>query len=365
MESKFYRGKPPGETEEPNKRSLGRFFLFLAGLLLLAGVFYGAVLVMEFFRWAKEPYSDEGAAERIVVIPAGKGASEVARILAGSGVVDSDRRFEILVRLKKAGRRLKAGEYRFDEPASPEEVLDVLTSARVMLHSFVVPEGYSLSRVSRLFEGLGFEGEEVRVALMKTGLITDLDPAADDLEGYLFPDTYMYPKGTSVADLVEMMVERFREVFLPEWEGREPGFPLNLRETVTLASLIEKETAVAEERSLISAVFHNRLRRNMLLECDPTVIYALKRDGFDVTILTRKDLDYDSPYNTYVYPGLPPGPIASPGGDSLKGAVRPESSDYLYFVAKGNGEHQFSKTYREHRRAVGRYRRLMREAGRR
>jgi UPF0755 protein len=211
------------------------------------------------------------------------------------------------------------------------------------------PEGLTINAMAHLFErsGLG-PAEAFTTAAGAVELVEDFDPKAPDLEGYLFPDTYALPRDATAAQLVGLMVARFREAFdnaLRE-EGARRG--LTVRQAVTLASLVEKETARADERAIVSAVYHNRLKRRMLLQCDPTIIYALEQAGTYDGNLRRRDLSLDSPYNTYRYAGLPPGPIAAPGRAALEAAVRPAESDYLYFVSRNDGSHVFASTLREH-----------------
>jgi len=221
----------------------------------------------------------------------------------------------------------------------------------------------TLAEVAALLEREGWaDAASVRAAARRVDAIADLDPAAGDLEGYLFPDTYQFARGTSPDQIVARMVARFREVFSAADVNAARASGRSLREVVTLASLIEEETRLASERALVGSVFRNRLRRRMLLQCDPTVAFALALDGRPRSALTRADLRFDSPYNTYLHPGLPPGPIASPGEAALRAALEPYPSNYLYFVASGTGGHHFTRTLPEHLRAVRRYREAMRNA---
>ena len=210
--------------------------------------------------------------------------------------------------------------------------------------------------MATLFEQGGHgTAAEFQAAASAAELIEDLDPEAPDLEGYLFPDTYALPRGATAARLVGLMVARFREAFDPALREAAAGRGLTVREAITLASLVEKETARADERALVASVYHNRLRRPMLLQCDPTVIYALEKAGTYDGNLRRADLSLDSPYNTYRYQGLPPGPIAAPGRAALEAAVHPAETDHLYFVSRNDGSHVFASTLREHNANVRKY----------
>jgi len=258
---------------------------------------------------------------------------------------------------------LQAGEYRFSEPATAMQVLARLRRGDVLLHAVTVPEGLSREETAARLGEAGFGPLDALIkAFDDPGLVRDLDPAARNLEGYLFPDTYRFSRNASPRHVAAAMVRRFRDVTGPQYARAARDVGLDLRQAVTLASLIEKETSLPDERGRISRVFHNRLRRGMLLQCDPTVIYALRRDGVKVGRLTYKDLEYDSPWNTYVSPGLPPGPIASPGQASLDAAVHPAEGDELYFVASPDGGHRFSSDLESHQRAVREWRNYLRSS---
>ncbi|MCU0242038.1 MAG: endolytic transglycosylase MltG, partial [Vicinamibacteria bacterium] len=224
------------------------------------------------------------------------------------------------------------------------------------------PEGKSIADMAAIVAAADLDAGEFLAAAQSSALIHDLDPQAHDLEGYLFPDTYDIPTGTQpAAALVEHMVLRFREIWTDEMRDAPHG-DLTTREIVTLASLVELESARGEERPMIAAVFLNRLKKKMRLQTDPTVIYALKRGGHYDGNIRKADLAMDSPYNTYRRPGLPPGPIAAPGREALRAALHPAQSDALYFVSRNDGTHQFSRTLAEHERAVDRYQRRRRRA---
>ncbi len=266
--------------------------------------------------------------------------------------------FRALVRLRGAGAAIKAGEYTLDGPLTLEQVLERLVRGAAVRRDVTFPEGRNLHEMAALAADLAdVSKDEFLRAARDPAPMRDLDPLAKDLEGYLFPDTYDVPPGrASGAALVARMVERFREVVAPELAGVSLS-GRSLREVVTLASLVELETARGDERPRIAAVFLNRLARRMPLQTDPTVIYALRQAGRYDGNIRKGDLRIDSPYNTYRYPGLPPGPIASPGREAIRAVLAPAPGDELYFVSRNDGSHQFSRTLREHERAVDVYQR--------
>ena len=304
--------------------------------------------------------------DRVPAGPAGKVLFEIApgqsvRTIAGNlrteGIIRRPWAFLAGYRLFHAGRTLKAGEYEIALPAAARDVLSRLLAGKVFLRPITVPEGLTVAEVDELFRASAFPIKgSFADAAADPGPAASWDARAPDLEGYLFPDTYRFAKDTPASVAAATMAARFGKAFGGAEARRAAELRMTVREVVTMASLIEKETAVPEERPLISAVFHNRLRIGMKLDCDPTVIFALKRDGLWRGRLLLKDLRHPSPYNTYVSPGLPPGPICSPGEGSLQAALSPAPGEYLYFVADAEGRHSFSRSYREHLAAVRRYR---------
>ena len=296
------------------------------------------------------PFS-EGAVT--VELSRGLHAGAMFARLHDAGVLESPRLLRMWVALTGGGEHLHAGEYRFDQPLSPLEVLARLERGEVVLHALTLPEGLDLEEVAGRVVEAGFgELDAVLEVFRDPALVLEIDDEAEDLEGYLFPETYQFPRDTPPAVIAETMVRRFDEMAGEDYVERARAVGLTLREAVTLASMIEKETAVPEERWTISRVFHNRLDRGMLLQCDPTVLYAHKKEGRVVRRLTYRDLELVSPWNTYVTAGLPPGPICSPGRDSLEAAVEPAEGEELYFVAAPGGGHRFSTNLQSHLDAV-------------
>jgi UPF0755 protein len=292
-----------------------------------------------------------------VELPHGTSTSGMAAELAKAGVIGSRWDFWI-ARLANRGRALQAGEYAFDHPASAMEVCARIARGDIFYFELLVPEGKNMFDIGAAAEQLGvFKGTEFVKAAQDPTVIRDLDPQAPSLEGYLFPSTYRLGHRTTPTQLCRMMTERFRAA----WRGLNTD--AGVHETVTLASLVEKEGKLEEERPLIAAVFANRLRLGMKLECDPTTIYAAQLLGVYRGTIYRSDLDRDDPYNTYRHVGLPPGPIANPGIPSLAAALHPAASEALYFVRRpdDSGGHQFSSTLAEHSVAVEKYRRGLRQ----
>jgi UPF0755 protein len=298
--------------------------------------------------------------ETFVEIAPGSSTAQIARQLEESGVVRS--RYAIdLVRLWKRGT-LKAGEYRFDHPAPVTEVYARIARGDVFTVSVTVPEGASIFDIAARLEQAGFGPQQnfLDAAKKQVKLIADLDPMAISLEGYLFPDTYHFPRKLSPAQICAIMVRRFRAV------ASQLGLKGNMQAVVTMASLVERETAVDAERPLVASVFENRLARNMPLMTDPSLIYGLELEGRWRGAIYQSDLSRNTPYNTYLHIGLPPGPIANPGAKSLRAAMQPAQTDFLYFVAAGanpQGRSIFSRTLEEQQRNVTDYRQAVKKAG--
>lgn len=292
---------------------------------------------------------------RIVYIKPKTGVHEIAQILREAGVIGSSWAFLTLAYLQGSITRLHAGEYEFSPGISLRDVLRKLEAGRVISHQITIPEGFNAQEIAWFLASERLADAERFLELAREpGFAEKLGVSAPGLEGYLFPDTYRLMRGMGEEEILRVMVNRFRRVVPPDLAERAEAVGLDLHETVTLASLIEKEAQLARERPLISAVFHNRLRRKMPLQSDPTAVYGLPEA---TRRIRASDLQRDTPYNTYRIPGLPPGPIANPGLGAILAAVTPAKVNYLYFVAKNDGSHVFSRTLSEHNQAVELYQR--------
>jgi UPF0755 protein len=327
--------------------------LVIACICLIIIAFCGVGFLHHYLMsWADRAQTTAGQ-EKLFTIPTGQGLRQTAQALEQEGLISDAMRFNILVRLEKQDKLLKAGEYFLSTAMTPKQILGQLVQGRVHLYRVTVPEGFNLVQIAGAVAAAGLAPEaDFLAATRNPQLVKDLGIDADTLEGYLFPDTYYFPSGLQSKAIIATMVKQFQSAFKPEWKTRAGELEMNVHEVVTLASIIEKETGSPEERPLISSVFHNRLKKGMRLETDPTVIYGIP--DFDGNI-KRSHLETYTPYNTYKIKGLPPGPIASPGAASLEAALFPSQSNYLYFVSKKNGTHQFSATIKEHNAAVRKY----------
>lgn len=315
-------------------------------ILAVAG-FLAYRQVSAFFR----PANPEGHAVT-VEIPEGSSARQIATLLEHKGILRGRTHFLVLSFFM--GRRsLQAGEYLLSPAMSPYRIVRLLREGKVVLHPIVVPEGFTMKEIGEALAKAGITSKEdfLRQAT-NPELMRELGVPADRAEGYLFPDTYFFAKGTPPRIIIRRMVQNFWHWFTPKLRAQAAARHMTINQVVTLASIVEKEAKEDREKPLIAAVFLNRLKRQMLLQADPTVIYSLPH--FDGKI-HKEDLQVDSPYNTYRYPGLPPGPIASPGIAALRAVLNPAPVDYLYFVSENNGEHYFSDTIQEHDRAVRKY----------
>ena len=293
--------------------------------------------------------------ESLVLLRSGLSVRQIAAELQAAGVIRSVPAF-LALHAAKGRPSLKAGEYRFDHPADTFEILDRVARGDVIVRTVIVPEGYNMFEVADAVAAAGLSTRQqfLEAARTELSLVSDLDPAATSLEGYLFPDTYQLTRAQGPREIAAAMVRRFRQ------EAAALGLAGDLHRTVVLASIVEKETSVPEERPLVAGVYQNRLQRNMVLAADPTVVYGALLAARYRGAIHQSDLAFDSPYNTYHRAGLPPGPIANPGRDSLRAAMQPASTSYVYFVSDAHGRHRFAATAAEHSRNVAAYRREIR-----
>lgn len=292
---------------------------------------------------------------KVIEIAEGATYNSVSELLEQEGLITSRIYFRLLGAWTGNEKNIKPGEYGLHTAMRPMELLDLLVRGKILHYQVVIPEGSTARQIAKLLEAAKVTEAEVFMKVVDDPtLMSEFGIEGESLEGYLFPDTYQFPKRTPPQEIVRRMVAQFQAAYDESLRRRADQLRMTQREVVTLASIIEKETGHPSERGLISAVFHNRLKKKMRLQSDPTVIFALTE--FDGNI-RKKDLGIPSPYNTYRFIGLPPGPIANPGKESLYAALFPASVDYLYFVSKNDGTHIFSKTLREHNNAVNKYQR--------
>lgn len=328
--------------------------LTLAAVILLASA--GGVVGFLAYQFASSSPSDI-AQDVVYEVTPGKGFSTIAKELEEKGLVKNASFFNLFARFRGDRSKIKVGEYLLRTNMVPGEVLETITSGKSIARSFTVSEGLSTYEIAELYEKQGFGTAESFMAMVRDPVLIQnlLGEKAHSLEGYLFPETYMLTKYTDTKTLISNMVKRFLYVYnevMAEAEIRS----MTRNQVVTLASIIEKETGAPHERPLISSVFHNRLARKMRLQTDPTVIYGKAESlGRIVINITRTDLQTPTRYNTYVIYGLPPGPIANPGREAILAAVKPQESDYLFFVSQNDGTHVFSEDYKGHQRAVQRF----------
>ena len=324
-----------------------RKFLTLVLLSVLA--------VGGWLAWAlTTPVTPEG--QKFVMLRPGYSTRRIAAELEAAGVIRSRLGFILWHRIHRK-QSLKAGEYLFDKTARTLDVYNRLVRGDIYVHTLAIPEGFTMFDIAQAVQdaGLGSSQEFLAVAQSNTELISDLAPDAKTLEGYLFPNTYEFTRTQSMKDIAAAMVKQFRQV--AEQIGlNASGRNADVQKTVTMASIIEKETAVPEERSVVASVYYNRLARNIALQADPSVIYAELLNGNYAGALHHSDMQFQSAYNTYTHPGLPPGPIGNPGRNSLEAALHPAQTDYYYFVSDGNGHHHFSRSLEEHNQNVAKLR---------
>jgi UPF0755 protein len=289
-----------------------------------------------------------------LLLHSGYSTRRIAAELKAAGVIRSELVFRVWHEVHPKPS-LKAGEYRFERAATLPQVYDRIARGDIYFHVVTIPEGYTMFDIAKTMEdaGLGSAADFLHIAETQTQLISDLAPEAKSLEGYLFPNTYQFTRTESLEEMAAAMVHQFRQV------AQQIGLSSDVPKVVTMASIVEKETAAPEERPRVASVYYNRLAQRMALDADPSVIYAELLTGTYQGSLHHDDLAVNSPYNTYRFPGLPPGPIGNPGRSALQAALHPDSTDFLYFVGDGNGHHRFARSLEEHNRNVAAYRRAI------
>lgn len=310
------------------------------------------ILILVFVNYANSPLDFEYR-EVTVEIPRGGSFGQAADILVGAGLLKHTKKFCLLALITGASKRIQAGEYDLRSSMTPVDVLERLVRGKVKEYQVFIPEGFTLRRIAGRLEDAGLARQDIFIGLASDRLLlASLGIQGTSAEGYLFPDTHTLNKSMGEEGIIRFMVRQFRKAVTPDMLKRARALNLTEHEMVTLASIIEKEGGPQEERALVSAVFHNRLRKGMRLQSDPTVIYDI--EDFDGN-LRREDLERRTPYNTYQRKGLPPGPICSPGLEAIKAALHPAPVNYLYFVSKNDGSHHFSSNLEDHNRAVQKY----------
>jgi len=318
------------------------------GLILFTWVIAGL-----FYYQASHP---AGESEQLIMIriPPGATLKQIATKLKDRNLILSASSFRLLTNIQNKHTQVQAGEYELSQSMLPMDILLTITSGKTILYPVTIPEGYRITEIAQLLASKGLANKDAFIKKCRNiSWMDSLKIPSDSLEGYLFPETYHFSKHTSERKIIQTMLDTFKErVVNQKLLDLVKRSSFSLHEIITLASLIEKETGMDEERKHISSVFHNRLRKKMLLQTDPTVIYAIEE--FDGNI-RKKDLSIDSPYNTYRYKGLPPGPIASPGLKSITAALSPIKTNHFYFVSRKDGSHHFSSSLEEHNNAVRRY----------
>lgn len=325
-------------------------------------IFILAIAAAGIFIWSQlnQPYRKFTEDKLAVAIPAGTSLDSASRLLATKGVIKYPWLLKSLFYYNRSQGKMKAGEYVFDRAMTPYQVYEKLLRGEQQYLVLTIPEGTNTLDLPAILAKKGIKPQDVQAA-MKSPLVLaqlqSIDPGIHSCEGFLFPETYFLTKTDDAQKILLVMIGQFKKKFLPQIKTRANELGMSVVNIVTLASLIEKETGQGSERRLISGVFHNRLKHSMLLQCDPTVIYALRLNNQYKGFISRADLQKPSPYNTYVSAGLPPGPICNPGEAAILAAMNPETTDKLYFVSKNDGTHYFSATLQEHNRAVQQYQR--------
>jgi UPF0755 protein len=333
--------------------SVLRKTLLFIGVPLFIAICVAWGFYYELKTFASMPANQSASASVIINVSPGQTLRTTADILYRKTIIKDTLKFVLIARIKGYDKRLKAGEYLLSASMAPLQILKIMVKGAVKLYKLTIPEGYTIDQIAAVMDAANFcTKTDFIQAATDTARVRQKGLEGRTFEGYLFPDTYFFPRDVTIERIISTMVKRFRSVFVPEWVARAKDLGLTVHQTVTLASIIEKETGAPFERPIISSVFHNRLKKKMRLESDPTVIYGI--NNFDGNI-TRKHLTTRTPYNTYKVRGLPIGPIANPGSAALVAALYPDDTKYVYFVSRKDRTHQFSTNLKQHNRAVRKY----------
>ncbi|RZB33823.1 MAG: UPF0755 protein [Desulfobacteraceae bacterium Eth-SRB2] len=320
--------------------------------MLIFMFFVAAAVYVDILRYADKPASAEPV-KQVIIVESGQKFKSLSEILHKKGVIRHPAKFRLFSRIKGHDKNIKAGEYVLSSTMTPKRILEIFVIGKVRLHRITIPEGYNLRQVAQVVSRAGFGTQaDFLKAATNADLVHSKGIDAQTFEGYLFPDTYYFTKDATPEKIISSMVKRFWSVFKPEWKNPAKTHGFTIHQVVTLASIIEKEAGVAVELPIISSVFHNRLKRKIRLQSDPTVIYGIKNFNGNIT---RRDLAKKTPYNTYKIKGLPPGPIANAGTKAIEAALYPAKTRLLYFVSKKDNTHQFSTNIKDHNRAVRKY----------
>lgn len=320
-----------------------------AGIVTIILIILGIIICQLYI-----PLDSKSPQIKVIEISKGMNANEIAHLLKEEGLIKNGLTFRVLAKVKGVENRLQAGEYELSSFLNLSRILSKLEKGEVLARPFTIPEGYNICQIAQILEEKGLAGKERFIALTEDAkFISQFGIQAKILEGYLFPETYRVSKGMEEEEIIKLMASQFNQAVTEEDRQRAEEIGFTFHQIIILASTIEKETSAPEERALISAVFHNRLKAKRPLQSDPTVIYALG-EAFDGD-LKKEHLRIDSPYNTYRYRGLPPGPIGNPGKKAIQAALYPADVNYLYFVSRNDGTHAFSFSLEEHNRAVWKY----------
>jgi UPF0755 protein len=333
--------------------SVLRKTLLFIGVPLFIAICVAWGFYYELKTFASMPANQSASASVIINVSPGQTLRTTADILYRKTIIKDTLKFVLIARIKGYDKRLKAGEYLLSASMAPLQILKIMVKGAVKLYKLTIPEGYTIDQIAAVMDAANFcTKTDFIQAATDTARVRQKGLEGRTFEGYLFPDTYFFPRDVTIERIISTMVKRFRSVFVPEWVARAKDLGLTVHQIVTLASIIEKETGAPFERPIISSVFHNRLKKKMRLESDPTVIYGI--NNFDGNI-TRKHLTTRTPYNTYKVRGLPIGPIANPGSAALVAALYPDDTKYIYFVSRKDRTHQFSTNLKQHNRAVRKY----------